>query len=88
MKLLFLLIFLFLSFPGNYAGAEDYPDCRLRCENDYTDCTNAPSATDPEVEAARRASCDLKLQLCYPECENLKPVESTPPENNPNIIRR
>jgi len=73
---------------GQLAFAEDYSECRARCDSEYTDCMNEPPATDPEVQAAKVESCIQKVQSCYPECEKLKPIENNPPEDNPNIIRK
>ena len=88
LKLSVLLVFcqvLFLA--GHSASAEEYSDCRLRCETDYTDCTNQTPAPDSEVQNAKMAACDSRLALCYSDCENLKPTENPPgSENNPNII--
>lgn len=73
---------------GNLALAEDYSDCRLRCETDYTDCSNETPAPEPEVQQAKLASCEKSLLTCYAECENLKPIEApSGTENNPNLIR-
>jgi hypothetical protein len=75
-----------LSF-GLPALAEDYSECRLRCETENTDCVNETPAPEPEVQAAKLDTCGRKLQICYAECENLRPVEPpTGVENNPNII--
>jgi hypothetical protein len=51
---------------------------------------NEPQAPDPEVRAAKEASCSQKQQSCYADCENLKPLsdEITPGYHNPNIIRK
>jgi len=69
--------------------AEEYGECRLRCETEQTDCVNQPPAPDPDLQAAQLASCERRLAICYAECENLKQVETPAEEiNNPNIIRR
>lgn len=68
--------------------AEDFAECRVRCDGIFTYCINRPVAREPEVEAARTADCNQKLDLCYAECERLRPVPSEmTPESNPNIIR-
>jgi len=74
---------------GYPALAEDYSECMVRCDGDYTDCTNETPAPEPEVQAAKISACEQKAASCHAECENLKPIE--PPsgtEDNPNIIRR
>lgn len=88
-KLTAALIFCLVAVAqGREALAEDYSECRLRCETSHTDCTNETPAPEPEVQEAKLASCEKSLVTCYAECENLKPIESpTGTENNPNIIR-
>jgi len=74
---------------GGGVRAEEYPDCRLRCETAYTDCSNAAPDSEPEVQQAKMASCNSTLLDCYADCENLKPIESpSGTENNPNLIRK
>ena len=74
--------------PSRDALADDYSECRLSCETNYTDCTNESTAPEPEVQQAKLASCAKTLSTCYADCENLKPIEPpTGTENNPNIIR-
>jgi hypothetical protein len=88
-KFAMLLIFCQLAWaPGHPAFAEDYPECRVRCEAEYAACTNEPTAADPEVSNAQIASCDPSLQSCYAQCETLRPVPQGVEENNPNIIRK
>lgn len=71
------------------AHAENYPECRYRCTQDYIDCTNQPQAAEPEVQAAKEAACDQKLQYCTSECERLRPPDiDVEPQSNPNIIRK
>jgi murein endopeptidase len=84
-----LSITLWLTNGGYPALAEDYPECRLRCETEYTDCSSQASAPEQEVQDAKLKSCDQTLASCYADCENLKPVEVPEAvENNPNIIRK
>ena len=85
-----VLFFCLAIFQGSVACAEDYPECRLRCETDFTDCSNVPPAPESEVQEAIMASCDKRLQSCYAECESLKPVAEPPTgvDNNPNIIQK
>jgi len=74
---------------GSAAFAEDYPECIMRCDSDYADCSNEPPAPEAEVQAAKISACEQKAASCHAECENLKPIE--PPsgtEDNPNIIRK
>jgi murein endopeptidase len=87
-KLSVLLVFCqVLLAAGHSASAEDYSDCRIRCETDYSDCTNQPPAPESEVQNAKMAACDTRLASCYADCENVKPPENPPgTENNPNII--
>lgn len=88
-KYLILFMLSQLGCTGTAAFAEDYSDCRLRCETENTDCVNEPPAPDPDVQAAKLDSCERRLRICYGECENLKPVEPPAEEiNNPNIIRK
>jgi hypothetical protein len=90
-RLILLLICCQVAFSlGSLALAEDFGDCRVRCESEHLDCTNdAAAATEAEVQSAKMAACESKLQTCYAECENLKPVEPpTGTENNPNIITK
>jgi hypothetical protein len=73
--------------------AEEYSDCRSRCTNEYTDCMNQPQSDEQEVQTAKEANCSEKVQLCYADCENLRPPDSDSndnavPEANPNIIVR
>jgi hypothetical protein len=84
-----LLLYQIVSVPSSPAFAEDYPECMVRCDSDYSDCTNEPPAPEPEVQAAKISACEQRQISCRAECENLKPV--TPPsgtEDNPNIIRK
>jgi hypothetical protein len=76
-------------FCSQFLYAEDYSECRARCAQDYTDCMNEPQASDPQVQVAKEASCSQKVQSCYSDCENLRPLdENIAPESNPNIIRK
>jgi hypothetical protein len=83
-----------LLFSGsNNSLADDYSDCRAKCTDVYTDCMNQPQAAEQEVEQAKEAACTEKMQLCYTDCENLRPPDSNSndnaaPEANPNIIVR
>lgn len=71
------------------AHAENYPECRYRCTQYYIYCTNEPQAAEPEVQAAKEAACDQKLQYCTSECERLRPPDiDMEPQSNPNIIRK
>jgi hypothetical protein len=88
-----LLTILFLCqivlVQGSAALAEDYPECMMRCDTDYTDCTNEPPVPEAEVQAAKLSACEQKAASCHAECENLKPIEPpTGTEDNPNIIRK
>jgi hypothetical protein len=80
------LLVLALAAVGTPAGAQGYPECRMRCDTDYTDCSNEAPAPDPETVEARRASCERKLRICIAECDYLKPAEPAQPEMSPNII--
>jgi hypothetical protein len=90
LKFTVVLIFCQILFAGVYsASAEDYQECRLRCEADYTDCTNEAPAPEPEVQNAKMGACNQRVASCYADCENLMPVENPAEiENNPNIIRK
>ena len=90
LKFTVVLLSCLAFFQGYVACAEDYSECRQRCEGDFADCSNAPPAPESEVQEAIMASCDKRLQSCYAECENLKPVEEPPTgvDNNPNIIQK
>jgi hypothetical protein len=81
-----LTLLLQLAAAGTPAGAQDYSECRMRCDTDYTDCSNEATAPDPEAEEARRASCERRLRICIAECDYLKPSQPTQPEMSPNII--
>jgi len=68
------------------ARAEEFGECRTRCETENTDCVNQQPNQDPDLQAAQLAQCERRLQICYAECENLKPTEPPTLENNPNVI--
>jgi len=90
-KCLVILTLCQIIFPlAPLSFAEDYSECRTRCESEHTDCMNEPAADDPEVQNAKMAACDQKLLSCYPDCDQLKPLEDEyeGTENNPNIIRK
>jgi hypothetical protein len=89
-KYLYILLFgQTILLPGEFSYAEDYSECKSRCAQDYTDCMNEPQASEPEVQSAKEATCSQKVQSCYSDCENLKPVnEDIAPESNPNVIRK
>ena len=89
----FLVILAFCQImlvQSSLVSADDYSECRTRCESEYTDCTNEPPAADPEVQNAKMTACDLRLQSCYPDCDKFKPIENNydGTQNNPNIIRK
>jgi hypothetical protein len=78
-----------ICFDLALSRAEDYSECRARCDRQNADCMSEPQAKEPEVQLAKEAACSKKFQLCYAECENLKPLDDyTVPERNPNIIRK
>lgn len=68
------------------ARAEDFGECRTRCETENTDCVNRQPAPEPDLQAAQLEQCERYLRICYAECENLKPTEPPTLENNPNVI--
>ncbi|GFO70318.1 hypothetical protein GMLC_38970 [Geomonas limicola] len=71
---------------GTVLAAEDVGECRTRCETENTDCVNQQPNPDPDLQAAQLAQCERRLQICYGECENLKPMEPHTLENTPNVI--
>jgi hypothetical protein len=83
-----LLLSQILLFQGSPALAEDYSECRLRCETESADCLNETPGPEPEVQAAKMAACEQRLQSCYAECENFKPIEPPGIDNNPNVLRK
>jgi hypothetical protein len=84
-----LLLCQSIMFYSQLCGAEDYAECRARCAQDYTDCMNQPQDSDTQVQFAKEAACTQKVQDCYADCENLKPLnEDIAPESNPNVIRK
>ena len=87
-KFAVILILCQLALAQGYdAFAEDYADCKIRCDSDYTDCTNRPPASEPEVQDAIIASCNQRLQSCAADCESLRPAEQpNGTESNPDII--
>jgi hypothetical protein len=89
-KLTVALLLCQIIFTQGYAFAEDYSECRARCDAEHADCLNEPYADDSEVRDAKMAACEQRFQLCYPECDQLKPIENNTDgtENNPNIIRK
>lgn len=75
-----------LLFTSRTLRAEDFGECRTRCETENTDCVNQQPAPDPELQAAQLEQCERHLRICYAECENLKPTEPPTLETNPNVI--
>ena len=68
---------------------EDYAECKARCAQLYSDCTNEPPAEEPELQAAKESTCNQKTELCNSDCENRKPVlDTVEPEGDPNTIRK
>ena len=89
-RLMSLLTFCLLALAqGNSAFGDDYTDCGANCDSEYSDCTNAAPDPEPEVQAAKLATCDQRLQSCRANCENLKPIKVPPgSEYNPNVIQK
>lgn len=84
-----LVICRIICFDLGLSHAEDYSECRARCDQENADCMSEPQAKEPEVQIAKEAACSEKVQSCYAECETLKPVDDySVPERNPNIIRK
>jgi hypothetical protein len=90
MRRIFCLLFFLLCFYYQRVSfAEEYSECRARCAEEEADCMNEPLPSDAEVQAAKESSCAQKVQTCYAECENLRPVnDEIAPESNPNIIHK
>lgn len=85
----FTLILLFCQIAlsqGYSAFAEDYSECRMRCDREYNDCFNEPPSPEPEVQDARMAACDRNLKTCSADCEGRKPIENPETGSNPGII--
>lgn len=85
-KLLYVVMFCLMTFfQARIAVADDYAQCRSRCDQEHSDCLGRePDGTDASQQVSKDAACLQRQTQCNMVCEKLRPPDGeTQPETPP-----